>query len=156
VGIERPGLSNRWPRCSAVQRLCGGLACSGPQDRRRERRWPQAPNPSRHPFGWPPQRMSEISGGQFIRDGRDALIGTDDKVSTTTIGHIAEGGPSPSIDSSPSADKVYSGKPLTARRAAGGNQRFGDGCTVTSSDGVVMHYTDKTTFPNIGDGFWWR
>ncbi|HWX96375.1 MAG TPA: potassium channel family protein [Solirubrobacteraceae bacterium] len=26
---------------------------------------------------------------------------------------------------------------------------------MTIIGGVVMHFTDKKTFPNIGDGFWW-
>lgn len=49
--------------------------------------------------------------------------------------------------------KFLLGKPLTAGRAA----RIIVSVTVfvTLVSGVLMHFTDKRTFPNIGDGFWW-
>ncbi len=44
-------------------------------------------------------------------------------------------------------------KPLTARRAA----RIIASVTVsiTIIGGVLMHFTDEKTYPNIGDGLWW-
>jgi voltage-gated potassium channel len=65
----------------------------------------------------------------------------------------AEGGPVPQPPAHPRASKVLLGKPLTARRAAGIIASVT--ISVTIIGGVVMHFTDKKTFPNIGDGFWW-
>jgi voltage-gated potassium channel len=44
-------------------------------------------------------------------------------------------------------------KPLTVRRAAGIIAFVTLSITIIS--GVLMHYTDEKTFPNIGDGLWW-
>jgi voltage-gated potassium channel len=48
---------------------------------------------------------------------------------------------------------ILSSKPLTARRAA----RIIASVTlsVTIIGGVLIHFTDKNNFPNIGDGLWW-
>ena len=49
--------------------------------------------------------------------------------------------------------KILSRKPLTTARAA----RIIASVTVsiTIISGVLMHFTDKKQFPNIGDGLWW-
>jgi voltage-gated potassium channel len=44
-------------------------------------------------------------------------------------------------------------KPLTARRAARVIALVTVSLTVIS--GVLIHFTDRKTFPNIGDGLWW-
>ena len=44
-------------------------------------------------------------------------------------------------------------KPLTARRAARTISLVTVLLTVIS--GVLIHFTDKQTYPNIGDGLWW-
>jgi voltage-gated potassium channel len=44
-------------------------------------------------------------------------------------------------------------KPLTARRAARTIALVTLFLTVIS--GVLIHFTDKKTYPNIGDGLWW-
>jgi voltage-gated potassium channel len=44
-------------------------------------------------------------------------------------------------------------KPLTARRAARTIALVTVFLTVIS--GVLIHFTDKKTYPNIGDGLWW-
>jgi voltage-gated potassium channel len=44
-------------------------------------------------------------------------------------------------------------KPLTARRAAAIIASVTVSITVIS--GVVMHFTDGKTYPNVGDGLWW-
>jgi voltage-gated potassium channel len=44
-------------------------------------------------------------------------------------------------------------KPLTARRAARTIALVTVSLTVIS--GVLIHFTDRQTFPNIGDGLWW-
>jgi voltage-gated potassium channel len=49
--------------------------------------------------------------------------------------------------------KFVARKPLTARRAAGFIASVTLSLTIIS--GVVMHFTDKKTYPNIGDGLWW-
>src|SRR2546421_153429 len=48
---------------------------------------------------------------------------------------------------------VLSRKPLTVARAA----RIIASVTVSISiiSGVLIHFTDKTSFPDIGDGLWW-
>ena len=48
---------------------------------------------------------------------------------------------------------LVQGKPLTARRAA----RIIASVTlsITIISGVLMHFTDEKTYPNIGDGMWW-
>ncbi len=48
---------------------------------------------------------------------------------------------------------ILSRKPLTTMRAA----RIIASATVaiTIVSGVLMHFTDKKTYPNIGDGLWW-
>jgi voltage-gated potassium channel len=44
-------------------------------------------------------------------------------------------------------------KPLTARRAAAIIASVTVSITIIS--GVVMHFTDEKTYPNVGDGLWW-
>ncbi|MGO9490168.1 MAG: potassium channel family protein [Solirubrobacteraceae bacterium] len=44
-------------------------------------------------------------------------------------------------------------KPLTARRAARIIASITISITIIS--GVLMHFTDAKTYPNIGDGLWW-
>jgi voltage-gated potassium channel len=53
----------------------------------------------------------------------------------------------------PRAANVLLGKPLTALRAA----RIIASVTVsvTIISGVLIHFTDPKTFPNIGDSLWW-
>jgi voltage-gated potassium channel len=48
---------------------------------------------------------------------------------------------------------LVQGKPLTARRAA----RIIASVTlsITIISGVLMHFTDEKTYPNVGDGLWW-
>ena len=48
---------------------------------------------------------------------------------------------------------LVQGKPLTALRAA----RIIASVTVsiTIVSGVLIHFTDEKTYPNIGDGLWW-
>jgi len=48
---------------------------------------------------------------------------------------------------------LVQGTPLTARRAA----RIIASVTlsITIISGVLMHFTDEKTYPNIGDGLWW-
>src|SRR5436309_3448073 len=48
---------------------------------------------------------------------------------------------------------ILSRKPLTTARAA----RIIASVTVSISviSGVLIHFTDKKNFPNIGDGLWW-
>ena len=64
-----------------------------------------------------------------------------------------EGGTVPEMSPHPRAYKVLLGKPLTAGRAAGIIVSIT--VSVTIIGGVLMHFTDKKSFPNIGDGFWW-
>jgi voltage-gated potassium channel len=53
----------------------------------------------------------------------------------------------------PRAVNILTRKPLTTARAA----RIIASATlfITIISGVLMHFTDKKTFPNIGDGLWW-
>jgi voltage-gated potassium channel len=53
----------------------------------------------------------------------------------------------------PRAMKMLLGTPLTARRAA----RIIASVTIfaTVVGGVLVHFADKKTFPNVGDGMWW-
>jgi voltage-gated potassium channel len=44
-------------------------------------------------------------------------------------------------------------KPLTARRAARIIASFTFSATIIA--GVLIHFTDKQSFPTIGDGLWW-
>jgi voltage-gated potassium channel len=44
-------------------------------------------------------------------------------------------------------------KPLTARRAAQTIASVTVSLTIIS--GVLIHFTDKKNYPNIGDGLWW-
>jgi voltage-gated potassium channel len=53
----------------------------------------------------------------------------------------------------PRALRLLLGKQLTARRAAQIIITATGLLTVTA--GVLMHFTDRKTFPNIGDGLWW-
>lgn len=64
-----------------------------------------------------------------------------------------EGAPVPQSPPHPRAMKVLLDKPLTAGRAAA--IIVSVTITVTLIGGVLMHFTDKKTFPNIGDGLWW-
>jgi voltage-gated potassium channel len=49
--------------------------------------------------------------------------------------------------------KFVARKPLTTRRAAGIIATVTLSITIIS--GVLIHFTDEKTFPNIGDGLWW-
>jgi voltage-gated potassium channel len=49
--------------------------------------------------------------------------------------------------------KLLARKPLTTRRAAGIIASVTLSITIIS--GVLMHFTDEKTYPNIGDGLWW-
>jgi voltage-gated potassium channel Kch len=49
--------------------------------------------------------------------------------------------------------KFAARKPLTVRRAAGIIASVTLSITIVS--GVLMHFTDENTYPNIGDGLWW-
>ena len=49
--------------------------------------------------------------------------------------------------------KFAARKPLTTRRAAGIIASVTLSITIIS--GVLMHFTDKKTYPTIGDGLWW-
>jgi voltage-gated potassium channel len=49
--------------------------------------------------------------------------------------------------------KLVARKPLTTQRAAGIIASVTLSITIIS--GVLMHFTDKKTYPNIGDGLWW-
>src|SRR5271165_3705799 len=64
-----------------------------------------------------------------------------------------EGSPAASPPVHPGAVDLLERKPLTARRAA----RIIASITlsVTVVGGVLMHFTDEKTFPNVGDGMWW-
>ena len=53
----------------------------------------------------------------------------------------------------PRAMKILLGKPLTIQRAARIIATMTVAVTIVS--GVLMHFTDRATFPNIGDGLWW-
>jgi voltage-gated potassium channel len=53
----------------------------------------------------------------------------------------------------PRAFKLLLGKPLTARRAA--RIIVSATVSVTLISGVLMHFTDKKSFPDVGDGLWW-
>jgi voltage-gated potassium channel len=48
---------------------------------------------------------------------------------------------------------ILSRKPLTIARAAWTIAAVTVSATIIS--GVLIHFTDKKTFPNIGDGLWW-
>ncbi len=48
---------------------------------------------------------------------------------------------------------ILSRKPLTSARAAW--IIASATVTVTIVSGVLMHFTDEKTYPNIGDGLWW-
>lgn len=67
---------------------------------------------------------------------------------TTREGSTA--GPPPA---NPRLLSLVQGAPLTARRAAGIIASVTLSITVIS--GVLMHFTDEKTYPNIGDGLWW-
>jgi voltage-gated potassium channel len=49
--------------------------------------------------------------------------------------------------------KFAARKPLTVRRAAAIIASVTLSITIIS--GVLMHFTDEKTFPNVGDGLWW-
>jgi voltage-gated potassium channel len=53
----------------------------------------------------------------------------------------------------PRGRKILSRKPLTTARAAQIIASVTVSITIIS--GVLMHFTDKKQFPNIGDGLWW-
>ena len=55
--------------------------------------------------------------------------------------------------SRPHAVKVLSRKTLTVRRSVEIIATVTVSMTIIS--GVVMHFTDEKTYPNIGDGLWW-
>jgi voltage-gated potassium channel len=75
-----------------------------------------------------------------------------DRKEDTTMA-TPEEGTVPEMSPHPRAYKVLLGKPLTAGRAAGIIVSIT--VSVTIIGGVLMHFTDKKSFPNIGDGFWW-
>ena len=64
-----------------------------------------------------------------------------------------EGSPTAPPPIHPRALNVLQRKPLTAPRAA----RIIASVTVSMTviGGVLIHFTDKKTFPNLGDGMWW-
>ncbi len=64
-----------------------------------------------------------------------------------------ESGPATEPPIHPRALNLLQRKPLTAPRAA----RIIASVTVSMTviGGVLIHFTDKKTFPNIGDGMWW-
>ena len=66
---------------------------------------------------------------------------------------MREGGADSLPPMRPRVTKLLLGKPLTARRAA----RIIASVTIfaTVLGGVLVHFADKKTFPNIGDGMWW-
>jgi voltage-gated potassium channel len=49
--------------------------------------------------------------------------------------------------------KFLARKPLTTRRAAATIASVT--LSITIIGGVLMHFTDQKTYPNIGDGLWW-
>jgi voltage-gated potassium channel len=49
--------------------------------------------------------------------------------------------------------KFAARKPLTVRRAAGIIASVTLSITIIS--GVLIHFTDEKTYPNVGDGMWW-
>jgi voltage-gated potassium channel len=65
----------------------------------------------------------------------------------------SDGGPAAPAPLHPRAYNFLRRKPLTARRAA--LVIVAATVLVTIVAGVLMHFTDKKTFPNIGDGLWW-
>src|SRR5271169_4951666 len=67
--------------------------------------------------------------------------------------NTTEGIPAAPPPAHPRALNLLQRKPLTAPRAA----RIIASVTVslTVIGGVLIHVTDKKTFPNIGDGMWW-
>jgi voltage-gated potassium channel len=65
----------------------------------------------------------------------------------------AEGSPTAPQSPHPRALKVLTGKPLTVRRAAQIIATVTVAVTIVA--GVLMHFTDPKTFPNIGVGMWW-
>jgi voltage-gated potassium channel len=67
---------------------------------------------------------------------------------TTSKGSAAAPSPAPSR-----AASLLLGKPLTARRAARIIASFTLSATIIA--GVLIHFTDRQNFPNIGDGLWW-
>lgn len=64
-----------------------------------------------------------------------------------------EGGPVSPSAAHPRAFRVLLGRTLTAGRAA--QIIVSVTVLVTLVSGVVMHFTDKKSFPDIGDGLWW-
>ena len=53
----------------------------------------------------------------------------------------------------PRAIEILQRKPLTARRASWIIASVTVSMTVIA--GVLIHFTDGKTFPNVGDGMWW-
>jgi voltage-gated potassium channel len=64
-----------------------------------------------------------------------------------------EGSASAPPPTHPRAVNILSRKPLTIARAAWTIAAVTVSATIIS--GVLIHFTDKKTFPNIGDGLWW-
>jgi voltage-gated potassium channel len=62
-------------------------------------------------------------------------------------------GQAPAPAPHPRALDVLSRKPLTAGRAAWFIASVTVAVTIVTA--VLIHFTDRTTFPNIGDGLWW-
>jgi peptidoglycan/LPS O-acetylase OafA/YrhL len=53
----------------------------------------------------------------------------------------------------PRAASVLTRKPLTVRRAARIIASVTVSVTIVAA--VLIHFTDRQTFPNIGDSLWW-
>ena len=53
----------------------------------------------------------------------------------------------------PRVQKILMGKPLTIQRAARIIALVTVAVTIVA--GVLIHFTDRQTFPNIGDSLWW-
>jgi len=53
----------------------------------------------------------------------------------------------------PRVQKILMGKPLTIQRAARIIALVTVAVTIVA--GVLIHFTDRNNFPNIGDGLWW-
>lgn len=64
-----------------------------------------------------------------------------------------EGSTSAPPPTHPRAVTILSRKPLTMARAASIIAAVTVSATIIS--GVLIHFTDKKLFPNIGDGLWW-
>ena len=64
-----------------------------------------------------------------------------------------EGSPPAPPPAHPRAMNILSRKPLTTARAAWIIASVTVSMTIIS--GVLIHFTDKKNYPDIGDGLWW-